>query len=129
MILTSINWDSLSKSDCLVYHLCISFLGGACYTRTKHMGCIWDSGAVLWICSRTCSYSWNSEVNPLITRIVLFIEDNIWHSLSFMRFDTLSSMGPYVLLRFLIKWWFFFVFSHFLVVDMDMRYKQFPSEL
>lgn len=38
-------------------------IGGACYTRTKCMGSVWDLGDVLWVCSCTCSYSWKPKVN------------------------------------------------------------------
>lgn len=58
------------------------WLGGACYTRTKHMGCIWDIRALLWIYSCTRSHYWKPEVNLLITGILFFIGEFILLSAS-----------------------------------------------
>ena len=53
------------------------FLGGACNTGTKYTGCLWDTGAVLWVCSCACSDSWKSKVSSFTAGICFLIGDDL----------------------------------------------------
>lgn len=48
-----------------------NLVGGACYPRAKHMGCIWDIGAFLWICPCKSSHYWKPEVSAWTLVVVI----------------------------------------------------------
>lgn len=47
-------------------------LGGACHTRTKHIGRLWYSRIVLRVYSCTYSYSWYPKVDTYVTYLFLY---------------------------------------------------------